>query len=82
MLDEKYDQHTYHFGIIDYLQRWNTGKRLERIAKSMKNINNFRLISAQPPKEYSERFINFMNMEVLKPAVEHVGDNEDMQAYR
>ena len=48
----------------------------------MKNFNNFRLISAQPPKEYSERFINFMNMEVLKPAVEHVGDNEDMQTYR
>ena len=78
ILDEKYEMQTYHFGIIDYLQKWNVSKKLERIVKSMKNFNHFRQISAQPPKDYSDRFINFITHNVLKPSVEHVGDNEDM----
>lgn len=59
-VDGKY---IYHVGVIDYLQDFNFDKKFENKAKSI--ISDGKLISAVPPKNYCERFYNFMKDEVI-----------------
>ncbi|CAD8075462.1 unnamed protein product [Paramecium sonneborni] len=46
----------YHIGIIDYLQKWNVNKSLERNTKKIIKMNLQLDTSAQEPKRYSKRF--------------------------
>lgn len=48
----------YHIGIIDYLQDYNMDKKGEHWLKSF--VADSTLISAIPPKPYSQRFFQFM----------------------
>ena len=49
----------YYFGIIDYLQEFNTRKNLEVIGKKMMKLNPYLDISVQDPEKYSKRFIEY-----------------------
>lgn len=49
---------TYHLGIIDILQKWNLKKKAEMNIKSVLHVKNG--LSSIPPKEYSQRFIDFI----------------------
>jgi len=49
----------YFIGIIDFLQIWNLKKKLESRVKSITIEKNS--LSALPPSEYSERFVEFMS---------------------
>ena len=52
---------TYHLGIIDYLQEYNTKKRIELKMKSLfVNSDDVKTISVADPKYYQERFKGFM----------------------
>ena len=53
----------YHLGIIDYLQDYNMDKKGEHWLKSF--IADANLISAIPPKPYSQRFFQFMQDQVV-----------------
>ena len=53
---------TYYFGIIDYLQKYNSGKRLETTFKKLKGPG----ISSVPPIPYRERFLKFVK-DIFKP---------------
>ena len=55
----------YHFGIIDYLQRYNTNKRMESCWKHLRY--GFKSEpSAVKPSRYRDRFIHFIRTKVLK----------------
>ena len=57
-------RYIYHIGIIDYLQDYNTDKKLENLLKYrilMKGPG----ISAVPPPMYAERFLRFMRDHVI-----------------
>lgn len=51
----------YHFGIIDYLQEWNVGKRTERFWKKIltREFENS-IVTAEEPHIYSSRLIDFI----------------------
>lgn len=53
----------YHLGIIDYLQDFNFDKWGENKFKSWKTDGE--MISAVPPKKYSNRFFSFMQQQVI-----------------
>jgi len=48
----------YHIGIIDYLQTWDLQKKGEQW---WKKIIGKKDISAQEPKKYQQRYMNFIN---------------------
>ena len=50
----------YHLGIIDYLQVWDTSKKLERFVKTVSKPSIYNKLSAVPPDQYRERFKDFM----------------------
>ena len=54
----------YHIGIIDFLQKWNFDKKLERAFKSLKG--NPDDISAMEPTGYQKRFCKFLQKKVFK----------------
>ena len=57
---------TYHLGIIDYLQEYNTKKRMELKMKSLfVNSDDVKGISVADPKFYQERFKRFIYDKVL-----------------
>jgi len=50
-------KYIYHIGIIDYLQDYNSEKRIENQYKSI--MYGARRITIVPPKQYAERFFEF-----------------------
>jgi hypothetical protein len=48
---------TYYFGVIDILQRWTVGKRLERFAKTKLLGQDLKGVSATEPEFYQRRFV-------------------------
>jgi len=56
-------KYIYHLGIIDYLQDFNFDKWAENKFKSL--ISDGTMISAVPPKNYKERYFNFMQNQVV-----------------
>ena len=56
-------KYIYHVGIIDYLQDYDSSKRIEHWYKSM--IDDGNAISCVPPKKYVQRFFNFMQSQVI-----------------
>jgi hypothetical protein len=48
----------YHFAIIDFLQFYTVGKRVERAAKSV--LFKQSDLSVAPPDYYGDRFIRFL----------------------
>ena len=50
----------YFFGIIDILQEYNSGKKLERFFKVYCRLKDPEGISALPPDPYSKRFVKAM----------------------
>ena len=56
----------YHFGIIDYLQLWDSHKKIERFFKINFKKQNQDLVSCIEPVAYSERFHNFMSEHVFR----------------
>lgn len=52
-------KHKYYLGIIDILQKWNLKKIAELSLKSVKYDKTE--ISSVPPKEYSQRFYDFIS---------------------
>ena len=42
----------YHFGIIDYLQKWDLQKKSEQCLKMIKTPQGKNEVSAVPPKKY------------------------------
>ena len=57
----------YHIGLIDYLQKWDTNKKVERFIKTKFKKMNGQELSAIEPKEYQRRFIDFMSVVLEKP---------------
>ena len=52
----------YHVGIIDYLQNYGFQKKMETVIKKFQCLRELKSeISCIPPKQYSERFVEFMN---------------------
>ena len=52
---------SYHIGIIDYFQKYNLQKRLEKYGKKMINMDPNLDTSSQDPDVYASRFINFID---------------------
>eukprot|EP00469_Lotharella_globosa_P009934 CAMPEP_0167771680 /NCGR_PEP_ID=MMETSP0111_2-20121227/418_1 /TAXON_ID=91324 /ORGANISM="Lotharella globosa, Strain CCCM811" /LENGTH=254 /DNA_ID=CAMNT_0007661071 /DNA_START=867 /DNA_END=1628 /DNA_ORIENTATION=- len=48
--------HTYHFGVIDFLQTWNLKKQVARMIKFREKDK-----STEPPQFYATRFMHAMN---------------------
>jgi len=57
-------QYIYHLSIIDYLQDYNLDKKLEHFAKTIIRGKKAE-ISAVPPERYLNRYIKFMESEVI-----------------
>ena len=61
--DGRIFRQNYHIGVIDFLQDWNLGKKMESLSKKTllclkgKKSND---ISAIPPDEYQKRFVSFI----------------------
>ncbi len=55
----------YFIGIIDYLVQYSNFKKLENTLKSIFNYSERMNFSAVHPKFYSERFFNYMSLEVF-----------------
>ena len=55
----------YHIAIIDYLQEWNTDKKLERFTKTMILGKNSEQLSAIEPNAYARRFEHFVSNHVI-----------------
>ena len=66
---EDVEDENYYFGIIDILQEYNMKKKVEHAYKSrlmeLKGKNP-KDISAVNAKDYGERFVNFMQSEVIE----------------
>jgi hypothetical protein len=54
--DDKDGRYAYNVGIVDYLQEYDTGKRLEKWMKILKSCNRNVDVSAQDPQRYLDRF--------------------------
>lgn len=52
------NQHVYFVGIIDIFTEYNTKKQMEHFYKSL--TQNAETISCVPPRQYADRFYNFM----------------------
>ena len=50
----------YHIGIIDYIQQWNSSKKLENYFKRTIKRADSLLLSAVEPNIYLTRFIAFV----------------------
>ena len=50
----------YHIGLIDYLQKWDSNKKLERLVKTRFLNKDGRWLSAIEPREYQRRFVDQM----------------------
>lgn len=61
----KCGRYKYHVSIIDYLTQYTFEKKAERFLKIYFKRVDASQLSACPPGQYSERFINFMNKEVF-----------------
>ena len=61
----KDDGKTFHIGIIDYLQEYNTFKSLERCSKILYYRKDEQAISVATPNVYGRRFTKFMEEEVF-----------------
>ena len=61
----KDDGKIFHIGIIDYLQEYNTLKKIERNTKVVLERTTFEAISVAEPTFYGTRFVNFMEKEVF-----------------
>ena len=61
----KDDGKIFHIGIIDYLQGYNTTKKIERCSKVLFYKTTQEAISVAPPVFYGNRFLNFMEKEVF-----------------
>lgn len=59
-------QQVYHIGIIDYLQAWNTTKKVERCFKGALNMKDAHMLSVAHPRIYQRRFYEFMKNNVVK----------------
>ena len=57
----------YHVSVIDYLQRYNLSKKLERTYKIFTTSARPEEISSTDCDRYAERFIKFMKNQVFKP---------------
>lgn len=57
----------FHLGIIDYLQKYDIHKVLEKYAKKMLRMDLKLDTSAQDPKVYAERFVNFLDSIFTNP---------------
>eukprot|EP00352_Strombidinopsis_acuminata_P006813 CAMPEP_0176367834 /NCGR_PEP_ID=MMETSP0126-20121128/22177_1 /TAXON_ID=141414 ORGANISM="Strombidinopsis acuminatum, Strain SPMC142" /NCGR_SAMPLE_ID=MMETSP0126 /ASSEMBLY_ACC=CAM_ASM_000229 /LENGTH=106 /DNA_ID=CAMNT_0017725853 /DNA_START=195 /DNA_END=515 /DNA_ORIENTATION=- len=55
----------YHISVIDFMQSWDTNKKLERFTKTKILGKSAKGLSAVPPKEYFTRFNNFMRNSVF-----------------
>ena len=55
----------FHISIIDYLQRWNLNKKMERFLKVAILVKNGAQLSAIEPQKYAKRFLNFMEQSVF-----------------
>ena len=55
---------TFYVGIIDFLQKYNTSKKIARVAKGI--VNDPTTLSTVPPKEYAERFERFLMEKVFE----------------
>lgn len=51
---------TYYFGIIDFLQEYNLLKKIEHQVKTKAQCKDKHGISAVNPKEYAQRFVDFL----------------------
>ena len=60
---------TYHMAIIDYLQAFNLEKKSESFFKTWVLRRPAHLISAVDPNTYADRFVHFMNNEVLLDSI-------------
>ena len=61
----------YHVGIIDFLQRYDFGKKVENTVRTAKmSPKKAVLISCVEPKKYSKRFFNFCDKHVLGESIE------------
>jgi hypothetical protein len=58
-----------YFGIIDFVQRYNTRKRLERVWKTTLHGNT---VSVADPKRYASRFLKFLKTVFIQES----NDNE------
>ena len=58
-------RNNFHFGIIDYLQKWDFNKKTEQRLKVWFKGADPKRLSAVPPKFYSERFTEFVQEHVL-----------------
>lgn len=58
-------KHIYHLGVIDYLQQWNGQKRGEHWLKTRLLCMNRSQLSAVEPLTYQERWIDFINSQLL-----------------
>ena len=56
----------YHFGIIDYLQKYNMKKRMENFGKGLINQGTREYISCVNPELYQRRFFNDISQNVIK----------------
>ena len=57
--------YVYHIAIIDYLTEFSIQKRLESFYKTTLKMNRAKLVSAVHPNLYGNRFMEFMNREVI-----------------
>ena len=65
----------YYFGLIDILQTWTTGKKVERFLKVRVLRRDGDGISAVPPDAYCERFKRKM-AEILNVPLNENGEPE------
>lgn len=55
----------YHFGIIDYLQLWNTSKKVERFYKSSICRKDGAKLSSIGSSQYAHRWIDFISNNII-----------------
>ena len=60
VISNKDETYSLHLSIIDYLQKWNLNKKVERFSKTVFLNKNGDKLSAIEPNRYATRFINFI----------------------
>ena len=60
ILESDCDRYKYHISLIDYLQEWDTNKKLERFAKCKLQNADEKGLSAIEPSDYQKRFFYFV----------------------
>ena len=74
--DRRTKEQSYYFGIIDILQKWNWSKKLENAWKVKVMRANKHKLSAIPSALYQERYIRFIQRDVLAQKVDKALSNE------